>query len=68
MIRPPACPICKKPVLAPLESETGFYPFCSARCRQVDLFRWCEGKYAIVEPLTPEKMIEEELAGDLPAE
>jgi len=58
MIRPSSCPICKKAVPAPLERQPNWFPFCSERCRQVDLLRWCEGKYAIVEPLSPEQMAE----------
>jgi endogenous inhibitor of DNA gyrase (YacG/DUF329 family) len=61
MIRPSSCPICKKPVPAPIEETPNWFPFCSERCRQVDLYRWCEGKYAIVEPLSPERMAEIEL-------
>jgi endogenous inhibitor of DNA gyrase (YacG/DUF329 family) len=37
----PACPICGKP--ATVEAR----PFCSPRCRQVDLNRWLTGAYAI---------------------
>ena len=37
----PRCPQCGKPVLAAQA------PFCSARCRQVDLGRWLRGDYAI---------------------
>ncbi|MFC3126452.1 DNA gyrase inhibitor YacG [Pseudoroseomonas globiformis] len=45
----PACPICGK---AP---QPGFRPFCSARCKQVDLGRWLKGAYAIPgEPPAPE--------------
>lgn len=44
------CPICKKP--ADLNSET--FPFCSARCRLVDLNHWMEGRYAVTRPLNPE--------------
>jgi endogenous inhibitor of DNA gyrase (YacG/DUF329 family) len=37
------CPICNKPV-----SETDpEFPFCSDRCRLVDLGNWASGKYAI---------------------
>ncbi len=41
------CPVCGKP------PEPRFRPFCSARCRQVDLGRWLAGDYAIPagEPL-----------------
>jgi hypothetical protein len=35
------CPICKRP------AEQAFRPFCSARCRDVDLSRWLGGGYAI---------------------
>jgi uncharacterized protein len=35
------CPICGKP------SAERFRPFCSARCKDVDLHRWFSGAYAI---------------------
>jgi endogenous inhibitor of DNA gyrase (YacG/DUF329 family) len=35
------CPVCKKPSTA--ESR----PFCSKRCKDVDLGRWFNGHYAI---------------------
>ena len=35
------CPICKAP------TEMAYRPFCSARCRDVDLSRWLKGGYAI---------------------
>jgi uncharacterized protein len=44
------CPICKKEV-QPGDPE---FPFCSERCRLIDLGNWASGKYAIpgapVEP------------------
>ena len=36
-----ACPICSKPSAMP------YAPFCSGRCKQVDLGRWLTGSYAI---------------------
>ena len=39
-----SCPICGKPS-APAES--GVAPFCSPRCKDVDLNRWLKGAYAI---------------------
>jgi endogenous inhibitor of DNA gyrase (YacG/DUF329 family) len=36
-----ACPICGKPSTEPSR------PFCSDRCRDVDLNRWLSGSYAI---------------------
>jgi uncharacterized protein len=35
------CPICGKPAVA------RFRPFCSARCRLIDLGRWLGGDYRI---------------------
>ena len=35
------CPICEKP------SSKAYYPFCSARCKDVDLSRWFSGSYAL---------------------
>ncbi len=41
-IRPPRpCPTCGK------MSVVDSYPFCSKRCRMVDLNRWLTGAYAI---------------------
>ena len=37
------CPICKSPVAA--DSKT--FPFCSERCRLVDLGNWLDGKYVL---------------------
>jgi uncharacterized protein len=56
MIRRSTCPICNKELSAGAARESADYPFCSQRCRQVDFFRWCDGKYAIVEPLDPRRM------------
>jgi endogenous inhibitor of DNA gyrase (YacG/DUF329 family) len=40
------CPICKKPVkLSDPEA-----PFCSERCREVDLGNWATEKYVISTP------------------
>ncbi len=56
MIQLQSCPICRKPL--PLDSAEArkTFPFCSARCQQVDLFRWFDGRYAIVEPLTADHL------------
>lgn len=47
------CPECGRP------STRDSYPFCSERCRGVDLNRWLSGSYAI--PVTEE---DENLEGD----
>ncbi len=41
------CPVCGKPAVA---AER---PFCSARCREVDLGRWLKGGYAIAGDPVP---------------
>jgi endogenous inhibitor of DNA gyrase (YacG/DUF329 family) len=44
-----ACPICKRPVDAPPNdiSPPTHYPFCSERCKLIDLGRWLDGKYQV---------------------
>jgi hypothetical protein len=37
------CPICKKPV----KSGDPDFPFCSDRCRSIDLGKWATGAYVI---------------------
>ncbi len=56
MIRRQTCPVCRKKLEGGAESET--FPFCSERCRRIDYFRWSDGKYAIVDPLSPEDLSE----------
>jgi endogenous inhibitor of DNA gyrase (YacG/DUF329 family) len=42
------CPICKKPVDDATAGQAGSaYPFCSERCKLIDLGRWMSGKYQI---------------------
>ena len=43
-----ACPICGEPVdPATSRDADAPYPFCSRRCRMVDLNRWFEGAYQV---------------------
>jgi endogenous inhibitor of DNA gyrase (YacG/DUF329 family) len=42
------CPICKKPV----KSTDPEFPFCSQRCRTIDLGKWASGAYVISSPVT----------------
>jgi hypothetical protein len=55
------CPICKKATKA---SEPDF-PFCSDRCRLLDLGKWASGGYVISSPLTD---AEEAVRQDTPGE
>ncbi|GGC40262.1 DNA gyrase inhibitor YacG [Siccirubricoccus deserti] len=43
------CPVCGK-LLERSDPEGRFRPFCSARCRQVDLGRWLAEDYAVPGP------------------
>lgn len=52
MIRRHTCPVCEREFTLQ-ELPQAPFPFCSSRCRQVDLLRWCEGQYAIVQNLDP---------------
>lgn len=42
------CPICKKPTKASAPD----FPFCSERCRLLDLGKWASGGYVISSPVT----------------
>jgi len=42
------CPICKKAV----QAKSSDYPFCSERCRTIDLGKWASGAYVISSPVT----------------
>lgn len=42
------CPICKKKV----QKQAPEFPFCSERCRLLDLGKWASGGYVISSPVT----------------
>ena len=52
------CPICKKAV----QAKDPEFPFCSDRCRLIDLGKWASGAYAVPSPLsdTEDELQEEE--------
>lgn len=47
MAAPLLCPSCDVEV----PSDAPAYPFCSKRCRLLDLDRWVSGKYVVSRPL-----------------
>lgn len=53
------CPICRRIVDPPTEESRKTSPFCSERCRQVDLMRWMNQRYAIASPVTDPDLLEE---------
>jgi len=50
------CPICEKTVTVARREDAPHRPFCSERCKMVDLGRWLDGTYAVPEPINPEEM------------
>jgi uncharacterized protein len=59
-----SCPTCRKP------SDPRFRPFCSKRCKELDLLRWLNEDYRV--PVVEEDPLEDELedgiADDQPKE
>lgn len=49
------CPICGKPA----RDDAPTYPFCSARCRKIDLGKWLGGQYVISRPIEQSDLDEE---------
>jgi endogenous inhibitor of DNA gyrase (YacG/DUF329 family) len=45
------CPICKKIV----KSSDADFPFCSDRCRTIDLGKWASGAYVVSSPTSDEE-------------
>ena len=50
------CPICKKPTDSDANAE---FPFCSERCKIVDLGAWASEKYVISEPAVDQTLFED---------
>lgn len=48
------CPICRNPAVPGIAS----YPFCSSRCRQIDLGRWLRGDYKVSRPVEQQDLEE----------
>jgi endogenous inhibitor of DNA gyrase (YacG/DUF329 family) len=54
------CSVCKKPVAS--RAENPAFPFCSKRCRMVDLGRWLGEEYRVPDRQADEQ--EDELPAD----
>jgi uncharacterized protein len=50
------CPICKKPTDSTEDAE---FPFCSERCRLLDLGAWSAEKYVVSDRIFDEEEIPE---------
>ncbi len=60
-IKPLHCPTCKTLVLASNED----FPFCSDRCRKIDLGKWAMGVYKISSPVLDPETAEMGLLEDI---
>ena len=50
------CPTCKKQEVTATDAD---FPFCSERCRLIDLGKWASGGYVISSPVQDGDAIEE---------
>jgi endogenous inhibitor of DNA gyrase (YacG/DUF329 family) len=48
------CPTCRNLVTA----GDGYFPFCSDRCRLIDLGKWASGAYKISSPILDPEVLE----------
>jgi endogenous inhibitor of DNA gyrase (YacG/DUF329 family) len=49
------CPICRKEVAL----DSAEVPFCSERCRTIDLGKWASGEYKISSPILDPDLLED---------
>jgi endogenous inhibitor of DNA gyrase (YacG/DUF329 family) len=56
----PSCPICAKSVRP--RADNPWFPFCSPRCKQVDLGKWLDEGYRISSEPSGEEDEDESLA------
>jgi len=48
------CPTCRTLVT----KEDEYFPFCSDRCRLIDLGKWASGEYRISSPILDPEVLE----------
>jgi endogenous inhibitor of DNA gyrase (YacG/DUF329 family) len=51
------CPTCKTLVTATAADPD--FPFCSDRCRRIDLGKWASGDYRITSPVLDPDLLED---------
>lgn len=61
-LRVKSCPVCGQ-ALSVVDPSAGVFPFCSARCKDVDFSRWARGEYRIAGPIDPR--LSEDITGDI---
>ncbi|MEK6674170.1 MAG: DNA gyrase inhibitor YacG [Planctomycetota bacterium] len=55
------CPTCGEQKTVENKEELAYRPFCSYRCKMIDLGRWLDGTYCVSEPTGSES----DLAGPI---
>ena len=45
------CPACGNITQVARRHDAPYRPFCSERCRLIDLYHWFEGHYRVSDPL-----------------
>ncbi|TWT57542.1 zinc-binding protein [Thalassoglobus neptunius] len=68
MISRLTCPICKNDLPVEIDGDSALFPFCSKRCKYVDLNRWMTGEYMVVEDLSPEQIESQLMNEEFPPE
>ena len=54
------CPTCRAE--RTVADDFPHRPFCSARCKAIDLGNWLDERYCISRPLGPEELEDDDLA------
>ena len=50
------CPLCKRATDSEMDKD---FPFCSERCRLLDLGAWASEKYVVSDPIFDEAELDE---------
>lgn len=60
------CPHCKREFLYQTVQEMPTFPFCSERCKLIDLGAWLDEEYRIEEPASAEvlRQLEKKESGE----
>lgn len=57
------CPVCEKEVI--WSAESAFRPFCSERCKLIDLGDWAAENHRIADKLPIDQQLSEEYLAEL---
>lgn len=61
MIKKTKCPMCEKKVQFDDKKKLPpYFPFCSKRCKLIDLGKWLNEEYTISDPITEESLLDDD--------